>query len=212
MPDLSRRARNPVSVRGASPASLWDLLAEHHRLMRVWALSRAERDRLAMAAWWQIGITEPGSSFGRVDEIVAGAWARCTPTLLERVASPGGRMEYRGACLGCGWVAESSRRGQGAGNEAVEDAHDHSHLGWRALPVVGGLPFFDAAASYERRLARWLQTWEPLLPPGWLEAGGPIRTHRTSPGNRHVPGRAPGGGYDLATDDPEERGGQLGLF
>ena len=37
-----------------------------------------------------------------------------------------------------------------------------------------------------------------MLPVGWLEAGGPIRTYRQPKGCRHVPGGAPGGGYDLS--------------
>ena len=38
-----------------------------------------------------------------------------------------------------------------------------------------------------------------VYPPGWLEAGGPIRTVRDSPrSGRHVPARTPYGGYDLA--------------
>jgi len=51
-----------------------------------------------------------------------------------------------------------------------------------------------------------------VLPAGWLEMGGPIRTHRSAPANRHVPGRAPGGGYDLASDEREETAGQLAFF
>jgi hypothetical protein len=45
---------------------------------------------------------------------------------------------------------------------------------------------------------------------------GPIRTNRGKHATRHVPGGAPGGGYDLSaaspTAAPEASGGQLGLF
>ncbi|MGO9959336.1 MAG: DUF6349 family protein, partial [Solirubrobacteraceae bacterium] len=60
----------------------------------------------------------------------------------------------------------------------------------------------------------WVEKWAPLLPDGWLERGGPIRTRRERHATRHVPGRAPGGGYDLAADDTvrEEDGGQLCLL
>ncbi|WP_374195178.1 DUF6349 family protein [Streptomyces sp. ISL-1] len=48
---------------------------------------------------------------------------------------------HRGACLGCTWEGPDRRRT----DEAVEDAHDHTHPGWRALPP---LP--------ERRGRHWL--------------------------------------------------------
>jgi hypothetical protein len=43
---------------------------------------------------------------------------------------------------------------------------------------------------------------------------GPIRTRRGQPATRHVPGAAPGGGYDMSAGlgTPEHPGGQLGLF
>jgi hypothetical protein len=192
--------------------TLWALLAEHDRLEATWRQSGTEEDRLAMRGCWQIGITQPGWHI--LDEkATPGGWSRCTPTVIDRDHWPEPEhLEYRGACLGCGWLAERSHRGASAENAAVEDANDHTHPGWRQLPVVGGPPTPDAPASYQRQLERWRQRWEPLLPAGWLECGGPIRTHRTAPGNRHVPGRAPGGGYDIATSDAEEPGGQLGLF
>lgn len=35
----------------------------------------------------------------------------------------------------------------------------------------------------------------------WQRPGVPVRTHRQSHGTRHVPGRSPLGGYDLAVID-----------
>lgn len=35
-------------------------------------------------------------------------------------------------------------------------------------------------------------------PESWFDNGGPIRTIRTGIEKRHLPGGAPGGGYDLA--------------
>jgi len=193
---------------------LWNLLAEQVRLRAVWKQTREECDRRAMAAAWSIAITAPGDARSDDGEPLAGRWTRCTPTVLYRDRWPRWpHLEYRGACLGCGWVSSHTHLiGDGGENAAVEDAHDHTHPGWRQLQVVGGPPAADAPADYQRQLDRWRQRWEPLLPAGWLDSGGPIRTHRTPPGGRHVPERAPGGGYDIATEDREVLGGQLGLF
>ncbi|MEV0617645.1 DUF6349 family protein [Nonomuraea sp. NPDC050404] len=109
------------------------------------------------------------------------------PTLLARVVDePKWHQLYRGACLGCDWEGETRSRN----GDAVEDAHDHAWPGWRDLPAVK-VP----KSNYER----WLAEVKRAYPPGWLEVGGPIVTIRTdSRFSRHVPGRAPGGGYDLA--------------
>ncbi len=198
--------------------SLWTLLAEHDRLHATWQTTRREDDRVAMVRSFSIAITAPGSRFGHPDTAPP-VWPSCTPTVLSR--DSGDRtdhLEYRGACLGCGWISDHThrlRRGGGE-NTAVEDAHDHTHPGWRELPVVEAPPTLDSphAHAHAQRLARWRERWELLLPAGWLEQRGPIRTPRSGGGTRHVPGRAPGGGYDLAAVDavPEAPGGQLGLF
>ncbi|MFB1042337.1 DUF6349 family protein [Streptomyces chrestomyceticus] len=95
---------------------------------------------------------------------------------------------HRGACLGCTWEGPDRRRT----DEAVEDAHDHTHPGWRDLPP---LP--------ERRGRHWLTHATQLYPTGWFDTGGPIRTIRTGVEKRHLPGKAPGGGYDLAVTPPQ---------
>jgi hypothetical protein len=205
-----------MSTTPATTDQLADLLDEQHRLYAIWKDTNDEADRLRMRASWEIGITAPGNAWcgERVDLSV---WTTCTPTVLDRDlrVARGDRMDYRGACLGCGWVSDALRDSE---NAAVERAHDHTHPGWRDLPVVGGPPSFDAPSAMPRLLKQWHERWAHLLSDGWLETGGPIRTHRPSPANRHVPGRAPGGGYDLAhtTDTgetaPLERpGGQLEL-
>ena len=102
----------------------------------------------------------------------------------------------------------------GGENAAVEDAHDHTHPGWRGLPVVERPPSAGAPSAHARALASWREQWEHLLPTGWLDRGGPIRTTRAAHGTRHVPGSAPGGGYDLSAGNTttEQPCGQLGLF
>jgi hypothetical protein len=123
-------------------------------------------------------------------------------------------LGYRGACLGCSWVSDRATRGPGAENRAVEAGHDHTHPGWRGIPVVAAPPTMEIPGSYTALVARWYQRWGHLLPEGWLDRGGPVRTTRSPLADRHVPGRAPGGGYDLAADQDvrELEGGQLCLL
>lgn len=200
---------------------LWELLAEQARLHASWQKTRDEQDRRMMAAAWAIGVTHPGNDCGaRQPRRELGML--CTPTVLtchwlprdgEDYWSITDHLGYRGACLGCGWVTDLPRRGRGAENLAVEDAHDHSHPQWHGIPVVEAAPSHDTPRVYQQLVARW----GALLPEGWLDRGGPIRTKRTGPGNRHVHRRAPGGGYDLASDAGDATalldapGGQLGL-
>lgn len=75
-------------------------------------------------------------------------------------------LEYRGACLGCGWVSDHTHRGAKAENLAVEDAHDHTHPGWRDIPVVGAPPSGDAPSAHNKLVGVWVEKWAPLLPDG----------------------------------------------
>jgi hypothetical protein len=90
----------------------------------------------------------------------------------------------------------------------------HLDPGWRDLPVIERPPHNHGGAAHAKALAGWRKRWEPLLPAGWLEWGGPIRTQRAQPATRHVPGGTPGGGYDMSAGPgaPEHPSGQLGLF
>lgn len=118
------------------------------------------------------------------------------PTVLARSwerPAPDGSCEtwpylHRGACLGCTWEGPDRRRT----DAAVEDAHDHTHVGWRDLPA---LP--------QRRSRQWLTHATRLYPEGWFGRGGAVRTIRTGIEKRHLPGTAPGGGYDLAAIPPK---------
>lgn len=111
-------------------------------------------------------------------------------------------LMYRGACTGCDWEGES-RTGE---NPAAEDAHDHAWPGWRDLPTVPKVPEWTTLQSKKERQARdrWLAIVIPVHPPGWLEAGGPIRTLRQPMGTRHVPFATPWGGYDMAVITGED--------
>jgi len=142
-----------------------------------------------------------------------GVLEHCYPSLLSsdtrtwapRSARPtGGALEYRGCCLTCGWVSPTIVATE---NAAVEDAHDHSHPDWRQLPVVERAPnpWDCSPAQHQKRIGRWLDQVLPLLPDGWDEVGGPIRTRRDPMGRRHVPRRTPWGGYDLCGAIEKER-------
>ena len=214
-------ALDPVAAArdtSVGPETLWQLLAEHDRLQATWQSTRTEPDRLAMVASWSVAITAPGWSPCYSERAAPCAWPSCTPTVLTR--DTGQRLNhlaYRGACLGCGWVAEQVHPiCQGGENAAVEDAHDHTHPGWREIPVVARPNLPDAPSQRRRAIEAWRTRWESPLPARWLDGGGPIRTNRGEQGTRHVPGGAPGGGYDLSatgsTAMPEAPGGQLGLF
>lgn len=144
---------------------------------------------------WTIWITHPGGRWQQACLEPDGD-DRCRPTVEYRdVRDDGGKLSFRGACLSCAWRG-SARDDE---NSAVEDAHDHTHPGWRALPIVDPPPDFAnlSRPEAERRYQRWLNQIAPRHPNGWFDTGGPIRTRRPLLGTRHVPGRAPGDGYDL---------------
>ena len=194
---------------------LEELLDEHERASDAWRTTGREDDRLVMRQTWEIGITQPGNRWNQRADL--SVWTRCTPTVLDReTGNPDAHLEYRGACLGCGWVSPHTHLiHEGGENAAVEDAHDHTHRGWRELPIVAAVLTADSPSQYVRAIARWREQWERLLPVGWLDAGGPIRTPRGRGATRHVPGRAPGGGYDLATPEgspPADPDGQMALL
>jgi hypothetical protein len=195
--------------------SLWDLLQVASERRVVWEAGHCEDARLALARSWDIWITCPGSRLGH-QLVQPGTWSRCTPTVLGRdTGDENNHLVYRGACLGCGWVAEQVHPiWEGGENEAAEDANDHGYPGWRDLPIVERPPHNDGGAAYGNAVSVWRNRWERILPPGWLDRGGPIRTLRKGLGTRHVPGGAPGGGYDMNAGDgaAEVPGGQLGLF
>jgi hypothetical protein len=180
--------------------ALWELLAQSDEAYAHWEKERTEDSRLAMRAQWSIHLTCPGCGFfGAQDRAQPGDFERCTATVLDADREDGDDelpnwQRYRGACLGCGWVGEPVE----SENDAAEDAHDHAWPGWRDLPPVPSPPDPSGAGQYDKRKAAWIARVAPVFPPGWLEAGGPIRTTREPPGNRHVPLRTPYGGYDLA--------------
>jgi hypothetical protein len=131
---------------------------------------------------WCIYIGHPGGELGRRDPVASTAPLH-RPTVLHWWGQ--GRRK-RAACLGCEWESEDLRNER----DAVEAAHDHCWPGWRDLPAVR-----QPGSNHQR----WLAEVKRAYPDGWLEAGGPVVTVRAdSRFARHLPGKAPGGGYDLA--------------
>jgi hypothetical protein len=133
---------------------------------------------------WQIALCEP--------EIAPGPG--CQPTVLARYSRTRESV-YRGACFGCSWTGGDRDNS----NVAVEDAHDHTHPGWRDLPVFT-MPRRTSEPSKDRvRLQRFAKEIVGLVPSDWPERCGPVRAWRDSPiASRHVPGYSPWGGYEMA--------------
>lgn len=176
------------------------LLIEHDRLNQQWTSDRTfQQARHQVAAAWSIWTTHPPTTH-RGDLDIAGyleavATDRCQPTVLSSDTrdwgdNPGGSLRWRGACRGCGWVSDITP----SENTATETAMDHSHPGWRDMPVIDSSP----AGGDKKQVAKWEAHVRAMYPPAWLDSGGPILTARKQFGRRHVPGRAPGGGYDMA--------------
>jgi hypothetical protein len=111
-----------------------------------------------------------------------------------------GNLLERGACRGCDWEGEPRL----TENAAAEDACDHAWPGWRDLPTVPKPPAWNGGTTQKERgvMDRWVARVNSVYPPGWLEAGGPVRTLREPVGTRHVPGGTMFGGYDMAVPAP----------
>jgi Family of unknown function (DUF6349) len=128
-------------------------------------------------------------------------WPRTAPVPACGCDGP---LLYRAACRGRGCLWESPEHGRE--NPAAEDGMDHAWPGWRDLPVIAAPPHYLNGAARERQEAAWLARVSPAYPPGWIEAGGPIRTRRAKYATRHVPGWTPFGGYDMAVPAAGEEG------
>ena len=145
---------------------------------------------------WTVNITCPEAATQRCQPTVLSADLRCDCDRHDR-GSCVGELMYRGACRHCDWEGEP-REDE---NSAAEDGCDHAWPGWRDVPVVTAVP------EERNKRAAWIERTTDIYPDGWLEDGGPIRTRRTGHGTRHVPGRAPFGGYDLAVVDIADEDG-----
>ncbi|MEU5385977.1 DUF6349 family protein [Kitasatospora cineracea] len=134
---------------------------------------------------WELDYGAPGFN-GRHP---TSATERHTPTTLERQLDNG--PQRRGACLACTWEGPVRRNH----NAAVEDALDHTHPGWRALPA---LPH-GASGKNATRLAAHRNATHP---PDWFTTGGPLKVFTRTANEWHEHGRAPGGGYLVKIHQP----------
>lgn len=174
--------------------SLADLLDIHRYARAAWREQQrrqlgedprglTEQLHRRFQARWSIAITHPEPPPGGLDCCAASVLAR------DR-RDRSGALEYRGCCLGCGWVASRWHpRSTGADehcrcaltggpeNAAVEDAHDHSHPAWRNLPVLptGYVTCSSHHKGPDEQAVRGLLA---LSPAGWPERLGPVLTHR----------------------------------
>jgi hypothetical protein len=99
---------------------------------------------------------------------------------------------YRAACLGCDLEGTPFTDD----NQAIEQAHDHTHPWWRDLPIVNR-PKSDGTASQQRRCReRVAAIYEQARPGCTADPYPPIRTWRDEGMTRHHSGN-PLGGYDL---------------
>jgi len=121
----------------------------------------------------------------------ADGWCREADHDHSAAPLPGEGM-HQAVCGRCQWhhIAPSWQT-------VVEALHDHALPGWRALPVVPAkLCRFDSTQA-TAALTRWTSEH---YPESWQRPGAPIITPRGEHGRRHVPGRSPFGGFDLAAD------------
>ncbi|MEU3566919.1 DUF6349 family protein [Kitasatospora sp. NPDC036755] len=136
---------------------------------------------------WQLGYAAPGFRGNRP----ATPTNHHTATRLDRWVHH--ELQRRGACLSCTWEGPIRPRH----NDAIEDALDHAHPGWRDLPA---LPQGATRKSGPQLRAHR----EAIYPPGWLDNGGPYKVFTTTANDRHEAGRAPGGGYLVKVHQPEK--------
>ncbi|MEU9238549.1 DUF6349 family protein [Streptomyces sp. NPDC048385] len=142
-------------------------------------------DREVLRAAWSIGYGDPGftTQFGIPPE----PSTRHTATSIGKIVADVRRLQ-RGACLACSWEGPDRRRR----DAAIEDAHDHTHPGWRDLPI------FDRARSGKASKLWWAHV-RASYPNDWFDVGGPLRLYVEPPFDRHQAGAAPGGGFVLHT-------------
>lgn len=107
---------------------------------------------------------------------------------VRRTIGPGPRLSLA-VCEPCQWHT--------IGDEpyVVVAWHDHAIPDWRVLPVMPGDVRDRELSGWGKKAMAWL---EEHVPADLQRDGAPIVTERQPPGNRHVPGYSPWGGYDLS--------------
>ncbi|MFD9791301.1 DUF6349 family protein [Streptomyces sp. NPDC059070] len=152
-------------------------------------ISLRDADREVTRRTWSIGYQDPGFTgpFGPPPQ----PSLRHTATTLWRAVADS-KWIHRGACLACSWEGPDRTRR----DEAIEDAHDHTHPKWRKLPI------FHPSSSGKAAKMWWIHI-KHTYPEGWFDAGGPLRLYAEPPFDRHKASAAPGGGFILYTARPK---------
>lgn len=101
-----------------------------------------------------------------------------------------GDLMYQAICDPCEWNGITDSE-----NGVVEMWHDHALPGWRQLPVVPSRLRMMDKDGLSEAAKKWIVEHYPQ---SRQVLGAPIITERHPYGTRHVPGRSPGGGYDLS--------------
>jgi len=161
---------------------------------------------LTVPEGWRIALCEPETPPG----------PGCQPTVLCEEFRPDHWSLSRGACFGCDWLGPE----RDDTNTAVEDAHDHTHPGWREVPVLDMPRQTGDSKKDNAALAAATPHIEALYPAGWPERCGPVRAWRNPVATRHVFGRSPWGGYEMAVardaqveaDTSSDAGDQMSLL
>jgi hypothetical protein len=123
-------ANQPAAVTDPGVERLWDFLQMAAQRETRWRTDHQEASRCSYRASWDIWITCPGSRHEDVRP-TPGIWGRCTPTVLARhTGDTANHLAYRGACLGCGWVAQQAHLiGHGGENAATRGGFSKVEVG-----------------------------------------------------------------------------------
>lgn len=141
---------------------------------------------------WVDHITDHGFTFGDHEMVLMDVdGGRECPPGHDHGADPLPRkLMYQAICAPCRWheIGEVS-------NAVIDAWHDHAMPGWRDLPVF---PLALSRAETRQQKAAAMAWITKNYPAEWQQPGVPVRTTREPNGTRHVSGRSPLGGYDLA--------------
>ena len=167
-----------------------DLEAAHERWQFLHKLDQSR----TQSRMWHRAIAVPGSvAVGEHGFDLFTADLRCEPW-THREPHSGcqcvGELTYQAICEPHGWHVIA-----GDENSAVEGWHDHAFPGWRDLPVVPARLRSVDRLGLSKAATKWIAEH---YPPSRQVVGAPIITERSKGGTRHVPGRSPWAGYDIA--------------
>ena len=150
-----------------------------------WVLENGRFDCIGRSGMWRHTLThEPLELNGHTIHVLTAA----------RPSRESTRPTAQANCPDCRWHLLGEDE-----NGVVEAAHDHALPGWRDLPIAPTKIGSKLSHYSKTATASVLEWMESTYPRSMLIPGAPILTPRVPPAHRHVPGRSPLGGYDIAT-------------